>query len=56
MNHTTVLAWTAVGIITASANADWPQFQGPNRDGVTTDTVKLANAWPTNGPHCALAE
>jgi len=50
MNYTTVLVWTAVGIITISANADWPQFQGPNRDGVATDTVKLANAWPTNGP------
>ena len=50
MNPTTVLAWTAVGIITTSANADWPQFQGPNRDGVASDTVKLANTWPTNGP------
>jgi outer membrane protein assembly factor BamB len=29
--------------------ADWPQWRGPNRDGVSTDTG-LLKSWPTNGP------
>ena len=28
---------------------DWPQWRGPNRDGVSTETDLLA-AWPTDGP------
>jgi len=29
--------------------ADWPQFRGVNRDGVSSET-DLLNAWPENGP------
>jgi outer membrane protein assembly factor BamB len=29
--------------------ADWPQFRGPNRDGVSTETG-LLRAWPAGGP------
>jgi outer membrane protein assembly factor BamB len=34
--------------ITACA-ADWPQFRGPNRDGVSTETG-LLKEWPKDGP------
>lgn len=29
--------------------ANWPQYRGPNAEGVSTETG-LARAWPTNGP------
>jgi outer membrane protein assembly factor BamB len=29
--------------------ADWPQFRGPNRDGISTETG-LLRAWPEGGP------
>src|SRR5437899_3293617 len=29
--------------------ADWPQFRGPNRDGVSTETGLLKD-WPSGGP------
>ena len=38
------LACSAPGIA-----ADWPQFRGPNRDGVSTETG-LLRAWPAGGP------
>ena len=41
------------GLLTAQSSlldaSDWPQFLGPNRSGVSTDTG-LANSWPKNGP------
>jgi len=41
-------------IITASSSlaADWPQWQGPNRDGKSADTG-LLKPWPENGPPLA---
>jgi outer membrane protein assembly factor BamB len=33
----------------SSPTNDWPQWRGPNRDGVSTETGLLA-AWPTSGP------
>jgi outer membrane protein assembly factor BamB len=42
-----------VVIMVASAIADWPQFQGANRDGVSTEPVKLADTWPVEGPRVA---
>ena len=38
------LACSAPGIA-----ADWPQFRGPNRDGVSTETG-LLHTWPAGGP------
>ncbi len=29
--------------------ADWPQFRGPNRDGVSSETG-LLTSWPKDGP------
>ncbi len=28
----------------------WPQFRGPNRDGLNTEPTKLARTWPATGP------
>src|SRR5688572_14248574 len=46
----TVLTWpdAPLGAQTA-ANGHWPQWRGPQRDGVSTDTGLLA-AWPAGGP------
>jgi outer membrane protein assembly factor BamB len=33
----------------AAANADWPQWRGPNRDGLSRDTG-LLKQWPAGGP------
>ena len=33
----------------APATANWPQWRGPNRDGLSTDTG-LLKEWPKNGP------
>ena len=39
----------ATAILTGSAaSADWPQYQGPNRDGISTETG-IARTWPAGG-------
>jgi len=35
--------------LTVAVAADWPQFRGPNRDGVSTETG-LLRSWPEGGP------
>ena len=35
--------------VSCSQAADWPQWRGPNRDGVSTETG-LLKEWPKNGP------
>jgi len=43
-------ALLAAGLAAASlAAADWPQFRGPNRDGVSSEKG-LLRAWPEGGP------
>ncbi|HLW77182.1 MAG TPA: hypothetical protein VKS01_09350, partial [Bryobacteraceae bacterium] len=36
-------------ICLAAAAADWPQWRGPNRDGISSETGLLPS-WPPNGP------
>ena len=37
----------------ANASADWPQYNGPNRDNVAVSSPKLLDAWPKDGPPLA---
>jgi len=39
-------------LVTVGHAADWPQFRGPNRDNVSTDTG-LLKSWPKDGPPLA---
>jgi len=43
--HLSVLGFVALGL----QAADWPQYLGPNRDGVYPGEA-LTRAWPTDGP------
>ena len=36
--------------LAAAALADWPQFLGPDRNGISPETTKLATSWPAGGP------
>ncbi|MBI3832155.1 MAG: PQQ-like beta-propeller repeat protein [Planctomycetes bacterium] len=48
----------ACGLVSAYAafgaepepSSDWPQFRGPNRDGIAVNSPKLLDAWPKEGP------
>ena len=48
-----MLVWTLSILFIGAANpcfaADWPQWQGPNRDGRSTETG-LLRSWPEGGP------
>src|SRR5882724_9075954 len=35
--------------VAAQAGGNWPQWRGPNRDGISTETG-LLKQWPTDGP------
>src|SRR2546423_4446141 len=37
------------GLALAAVAADWPQWRGPHRDGVSQETG-LLQEWPKNGP------
>jgi outer membrane protein assembly factor BamB len=44
--------WSLLGVVLSSltaAAADWPQWRGPNRDGVSKETGLLPE-WPKDGP------
>ena len=40
------------GQVMAQANANWPQWRGPNRDGISKETG-LLKQWPADGPPLA---
>jgi outer membrane protein assembly factor BamB len=44
-----VLLFAVAGQVMAQAGANWPQWRGPNRDGVSKETG-LLKQWPENGP------
>jgi outer membrane protein assembly factor BamB len=44
----TCVSFTLILALTASA-ADWPQWRGPNRDGISSET-DLLSSWPSGGP------
>ena len=48
------LAVPAVGNSTTApetaVSTDWPQWRGPNRDGVALNSPKVLDSWPTSGP------
>ena len=41
-----------VGNLGAESGGEWPQWRGPNRDGVSRETGIL-KTWPENGPGTA---
>jgi hypothetical protein len=47
-----VLIVLACGLSGLCADRDWPQWQGPNRDGLSRDTG-LLKEWPREGPPLA---
>src|SRR5437868_14798094 len=40
----------AVAAAALNPVSDWPQWRGPNRDGVAPASPKLLNIWPKEGP------
>ena len=43
-----ICAWLMLSVVVASAD-DWPQWRGPNRDGISHETG-LRKEWPKEGP------
>ena len=39
----------AIALTASVESADWPQFQGPERNGISMETG-LARSWPAEGP------
>ncbi len=47
------VACLQIAIIQVACAEDWPQFLGPDRTGVSKDTLKLVDAFPALGPKVA---
>ncbi len=39
-----------LGATSHGTAADWPQWRGPQRDGISTE-IGLLHQWPSEGPH-----
>ena len=46
---TLLIVAVSMGLSPALLAADWPQFQGPGRSGISPETG-LARSWPEGGP------
>jgi len=44
-----LICLSLASLVLASGN-DWPQWRGPNRDGVSVETG-LVRGWPESGPN-----
>ena len=44
-----VIALTLTSV-TVLEEQDWPQWRGPDRNGISTSEMKLTNTWPETGP------
>ena len=44
-----LLLWILVATAAAQSGHDWPQWRGPDRTGVSTETG-LLKSWPKGGP------
>ena len=42
-------------LLRAETQPDWPQWRGPDRNGICPDKVALAESWPAAGPQCRWA-
>ncbi len=50
MQRRGLLIWAVVAVLSAPVFADeWPQWRGPNRNGISSDT-RLLTRWPQGGP------
>jgi outer membrane protein assembly factor BamB len=47
--HSTLTTGLLLAILTPALLADWPQWRGPNRDGVSHDTTPIAEQIPDSG-------
>src|SRR5437773_11053886 len=47
-----MLIWLCLVSAALAYAGDWPQWRGPNRDGVSTETG-LLKEWPASGPPLA---
>jgi outer membrane protein assembly factor BamB len=52
MRFTTAIIAVTSFTATFAAGSDWPQWRGPNRDGVSTE-IGLLKEWPKGGPKLA---
>ena len=49
IRRTLLLVWSSFAVCGPGLAADWPQFRGPQRDGVSHET-HLLKSWPEGGP------
>ena len=46
---TSAVGLSGQGSVSAGAGVDWPQWRGPDRSGISTETG-LLDPWPATGP------